>query len=108
VSDSPSSVTGTPPVGLSAGAELEYWRNETRDLGEKLETLRMKRAEDKQKLLDYEKCRVQLQQLIEYKARMQEAHTAMQRQLQEAQKVCMRTCSQSCWCTGGTGGDNSA
>lgn len=51
------------PAGLSEGAELEFFRAEAKDLGEKLETLRSKRQEDKQKLIDYEKCKIQLQQV---------------------------------------------
>ncbi len=48
---------------MTEGAELEYLRSEVRDLAEKLETLRAKRQEDKQKLIDYERCKIQLQQV---------------------------------------------
>lgn len=49
--------------GLSEGAQVEYLRSEVKDYSEKLETLRLKRQEDKQKLIDYEKCKIQLQQV---------------------------------------------
>lgn len=74
---------------MSEGAELEYLRQETRDLNEKLETLRMKRREDKEKLAEYEKNKIQLAQLIEYRERMSEIHAKLQRELQAAQKARM-------------------
>jgi len=49
--------------GLSEGAQVEFLRSELKDTSEKLETLRLKRQEDKQKLIDYEKCRIHLQQV---------------------------------------------
>lgn len=54
------------PANLSEGAELEYLRVEVREVTEKLETLRAKRQEDKQKLIDYEKCKIQLQQVCRF------------------------------------------
>lgn len=72
--------------GLSEGAQVEYLRSEVKDYSEKLETLRLKRQEDKQKLIDYEKCKIQLQQLVEYKTKMTELHSELQRQLQTAKK----------------------
>ncbi|KRZ61115.1 ATP-dependent RNA helicase abstrakt [Trichinella nativa] len=73
-------------LSMAEGVELEYLKSEVKDLSEKLETLRAKRHEDKQKLIDYERCKIQLQQLIEYKNRMVEVHSELQRQLQQAKK----------------------
>ncbi|KRZ18675.1 Dynactin subunit 1 [Trichinella zimbabwensis] len=73
-------------LSMSEGVELEYLKSEVKDLSEKLETLRAKRHEDKQKLIDYERCKIQLQQLAEYKNRMVEMHSELQRQLQQAKK----------------------
>ncbi|KRZ79020.1 Dynactin subunit 1 [Trichinella papuae] len=73
-------------LSMSEGVELEYLKSEVKDLSEKLETLRAKRHEDKQKLIDYERCKIQLQQLAEYKNRMVEVHSELQRQLQQAKK----------------------
>ncbi|XP_059148678.1 dynactin subunit 1-like isoform X2 [Physella acuta] len=66
--------------------EIEGLRLEVKDLNEKLETLKMKRAEDKLKLKEFEKTKIQLQQLQEYKSKMQETHVELQRQLQSSKK----------------------
>ncbi|KAK7109531.1 dynactin subunit 1-like isoform X4 [Littorina saxatilis] len=59
---------------------------EIKDLKEKLETLMMKRTEDKAKLKEMEKMKIQLQQLQEFKTRMQETHADLQRQLNASKK----------------------
>ncbi|KAL8613299.1 hypothetical protein ACOMHN_052539 [Nucella lapillus] len=66
--------------------ENEGLQAEIKDLKEKLETLMMKRAEDKARLKETEKMKIQLQQLQEYKTRMQETHADLQRQLQASKK----------------------
>ncbi|XP_055894573.1 dynactin subunit 1-like isoform X2 [Biomphalaria glabrata] len=66
--------------------EIEGLKLEVKDLNEKLETLKIKRAEDKVKLKEFEKTKIQLQQLQEYKSRMQESHADLQRQLQASKK----------------------
>lgn len=83
------SETSALPHGVEpgSGAELEFLKLETKDLKEKLETLRFRRQEDKQKLVEYEKCKIQLQQLQEFRTKLTEAHSELQRQLQEARKV---------------------
>lgn len=43
--------------------EIEGFKAEIKDLNEKLETLRIKRAEDKTKLKEFEKVKIQLQQV---------------------------------------------
>ncbi len=47
----------------------------------------MKRGEDKVKLKEFEKVKIQLQQLQEFKVTMQENQTRLQRELQAAKKV---------------------
>ncbi|XP_063963670.1 dynactin subunit 1-like isoform X1 [Lytechinus pictus] len=64
--------------------EAEILKLEVKDLQEKLETLKMKRAEDRAKLKEGEKMRIQLQQLQEFKSKMMEAKVDLERQLQEA------------------------
>lgn len=66
--------------------EMANMKDEVRDLEEKLETLRLKRAEDKNKMKEFEKMKIQLQQLQEYKTKMQEVQADLQRQLQAAKK----------------------
>lgn len=58
-----------------------------KDLEEKLETLKMKRNEDKAKLKELEKYKIQLEQLQEWKTKMQEQQADIQKQLKEAKKV---------------------
>lgn len=57
-----------------------------KDLEEKLETLKMKRAEDKAKLKELEKSKLQLEQLQEWKSKIQEQQADLQKQLKEAKK----------------------
>ncbi|KAK7469789.1 hypothetical protein BaRGS_00036216 [Batillaria attramentaria] len=66
--------------------ENEGLQAEIKDLKEKLETLMLRRSEDKTKLKEMEKMKIQLQQLQEYKTRMQETHADLQRQLQASKK----------------------
>uniref|UniRef100_A0A4W4GKG1 Dynactin subunit 1 n=1 Tax=Electrophorus electricus TaxID=8005 RepID=A0A4W4GKG1_ELEEL len=71
---------------LYAPSEEEALRAQVKDLEEKLETLRMKRAEDKAKLKELEKHKIQLEQLHEWKSKMQEQQNELQKQLKEAKK----------------------
>ncbi|XP_069779442.1 dynactin subunit 1-like isoform X2 [Narcine bancroftii] len=73
-----------PP--LLSPKEEENLRAQVKDLEEKLETLKMKRNEDRAKLKELEKCRLQLEQLQEWKHKMQEQQSELQRQLKEAKK----------------------
>ncbi|XP_055012235.1 dynactin subunit 1-like isoform X4 [Boleophthalmus pectinirostris] len=76
----PASVPATP------SKEEESLRAQVKDLEEKLETLRMKRSEDKAKLKELEKHKIQLEQLQEWKSKMQEQQSELQRQLKEAKR----------------------
>lgn len=71
---------------LQQQQEADGYKLEIKDLNEKLETLKVKRAEDKNKLKEFEKVKIQLQQLLEYKSKMQEAHGDLNKQLQQAKK----------------------
>nr|XP_005906780.1 PREDICTED: dynactin subunit 1 isoform X2 [Bos mutus] len=70
----------------SPSKEEEGLRAQVRDLEEKLETLRLKRAEDKAKLKELEKHKIQLEQVQEWKSKMQEQQADLQRRLKEARK----------------------
>ncbi|CAH1783867.1 unnamed protein product [Owenia fusiformis] len=72
--------------GLQQQQEMDGLKAEVKDLEEKLETIKIKRAEDKTKLKEAEKMKIQLQQLQEYKTRMQETQQDLQRQLQASKK----------------------
>ncbi|KAF7657119.1 hypothetical protein LDENG_00032000 [Lucifuga dentata] len=83
--------TGSPaavaaPVPATPSKEEESLRAQVKDLEEKLETLKMKRTEDKAKLKELEKHKIQLEQLQEWKNKMQEQQAELQKQLKEAKK----------------------
>ncbi|XP_023420541.1 dynactin subunit 1 isoform X12 [Cavia porcellus] len=77
---------GAAPPLPSPSKEEEGLRAQVRDLEEKLETLRLKRAEDKVKLKELEKHKIQLEQVQEWKSKMQEQQADLHRRLKEAQK----------------------
>uniref|UniRef100_A0A673C4N3 Dynactin subunit 1 n=1 Tax=Sphaeramia orbicularis TaxID=375764 RepID=A0A673C4N3_9TELE len=70
----------------SIHTEEEALRAQVKDLEEKLETLKMKRTEDKAKLKELEKHKIQLEQLQEWKNKMQEQQAELQKQLKEAKR----------------------
>ncbi|ETE59497.1 Dynactin subunit 1, partial [Ophiophagus hannah] len=75
-----------PPAILSPTKEEESLRGQVRDLEEKLETLKMKRNEDKAKLKELEKYKIQLEQVQEWKSKMQEQQADLQKRLKETKK----------------------
>ncbi|CAN9509457.1 unnamed protein product [Ophioblennius macclurei] len=83
-----ASVPATPSKAEPAISkqEEESMRAQVKDLEEKLETLKMKRTEDKAKLKELEKHKIQLEQLQEWKTKMQEQQAELQKQLKEAKK----------------------
>lgn len=83
----PTSLTA-PMTALLADhlASEEKLHGEIKDLQEKLETLKIKRLEDKNKLKELEKARIQLEHLQEYKLKTQESHRELQQQLVQARK----------------------
>lgn len=70
----------------SAEAQQELLRSKDtiRDLEEKLETLKVKRAKDQEKMMEFERNKLQLEQLLEFKSRIMEAHSGLQKELQQA------------------------
>ncbi|XP_074029594.1 dynactin subunit 1 isoform X2 [Leptinotarsa decemlineata] len=71
---------------LQFQTELENRSQQIRDLVEKLETLKLKRQEDKEKLKDYDKLKIQLEQLVEFKSKIMSAQASLQRDLQKAKQ----------------------
>lgn len=57
-----------------------------RDLTEKLETLKLRRAEDKEKLKEFEKLLLVNQQLQEFKTKIMDVHSQLQKDLQRAKQ----------------------
>ena len=64
--------------------EINNYKDEIKDLEEKLDTLKVKRSQDKEKLKDYERIMIQNEQLVEFKTRIMEAQNQLQRDLQKA------------------------
>ena len=52
---------------FTQGQELVKAKDEIIDLNEKLDTLKLKRAKDQDKIKEYEKVRIQCEQLVEFK-----------------------------------------
>lgn len=66
--------------------ENDDLRNQVRDLNEKLETLKQRRNEDKERFREYDKMRTQFEQMQEFKVRIMEAQNQLQRELQRAKQ----------------------
>ncbi|XP_039993982.1 dynactin subunit 1 isoform X1 [Xiphias gladius] len=84
---------GKPPAPVPSKEDVtmekqeeEALRAQVKDLEEKLETLKMKRTEDKAKLKELEKHKIQLEQLQEWRTKMQEQQAELQKQLKEAKR----------------------
>ncbi|XP_068800058.1 dynactin subunit 1 isoform X7 [Struthio camelus] len=82
----PSLTSPVAPPVPSPTKEEENLRAQVRDLEEKLETLKIKRNEDKAKLKELEKYKIQLEQVQEWKSKMQEQQADLQKRLKEAKK----------------------
>lgn len=66
--------------------ECENRNQQIKDLQEKLETLKIKRQEDKEKLKDFDKLKIQLDHLLEFKSKIMESQASLQRELQRAKQ----------------------
>ncbi|CAM6031427.1 unnamed protein product, partial [Sphagnum compactum] len=82
-----SGSTGVAGGSVADGVELEYLKREVKDLNDKLDTLRAKRKEDQEKLKEYERNKIQLQTLTEYKLEMSAAHSTLKTKFEELQKA---------------------
>ncbi|CAK9794755.1 Dynactin subunit 1 [Anthophora plagiata] len=71
---------------LQLQQENENLKSQVRDLTEKVETLRVKRMQDKERMKDFEKTKLQLDQLIEFKTKVMESQASLQRELQRARQ----------------------
>ncbi|XP_011702864.1 PREDICTED: dynactin subunit 1 isoform X2 [Wasmannia auropunctata] len=66
--------------------ENDNLKSQVRDLTEKVETLRVKRMQDKERMKDFEKTKLQVEQLLEFKAKVMESQASLQRELQRARQ----------------------
>ncbi|RNA32395.1 dynactin subunit 1 isoform X4 [Brachionus plicatilis] len=67
----------------SSNAEIVNLKKEIKDLSEKLETLKIKRAEDREKIRENDKLKLQYQQLQEYKIQAQEMISQLNKEMQQ-------------------------
>lgn len=81
--DVPAEKSPDRPESRASDGQL---RAEVQDLREKLDTLVRKRQEDRALLKDYERTKLQLQQLLEFKAKISESQADLQRQLVVARR----------------------
>lgn len=71
---------------LQMQADFEELKNTNRDLVEKLETLKQRRAEDKERIKEYDRMKTQFEQLQEFKTKIMEAQSQLQRDVQRAKQ----------------------
>ncbi|GAB1603614.1 dynactin subunit 1-like isoform X4, partial [Argonauta hians] len=71
---------------LQKEQEITGLKAEIKDLNEKLETLKVKRTEDKTKLKEFEKLKIEMQIISENKVKMKEVNNDLNRKLQAAEK----------------------
>lgn len=57
-----------------------------RDVTEKLETLKVRRSEDKERMRDFDKMKTQFDQLQEFKSKIMDAQSSLQRELQRSKQ----------------------
>ncbi|CAH0730397.1 unnamed protein product, partial [Brenthis ino] len=73
-------------ANIQAQQEIIALKTEVEDLKEKLETLKVRRAEDREKLREFERVRLQLDQANEFKSKIMESQAQLQRDLQRAKQ----------------------
>lgn len=71
---------------LQMQQENEELRNQIRELNEKLEIQKQRRNDDKERLRDFDKMKTQYEQLTEFKSRIMEAQSQLQRELLRAKQ----------------------
>ncbi|KAL4714754.1 hypothetical protein ACJJTC_002613 [Scirpophaga incertulas] len=85
-SPQPTALAEEKLANLQHQQENAQLKSEVEDLKEKLETLRVRRAEDREKLRELERLRLQLDQANEFKTRIMESQGQLQRDLQRAKQ----------------------
>ncbi|XP_044598669.1 dynactin subunit 1-like isoform X2 [Cotesia glomerata] len=71
--------------------ENDNLKAQVNDLNEKVETLRLKRMQDKEKMKEFEKTKLQVEQLLEFKSKVMESQTSLQRELQRTRQELRET-----------------
>lgn len=71
---------------LQLQTENDDLRNQIRDLTEKLDTLKQRRNEDKERFREFDKMKTQFEQMQEFKVRIMDAQSSLQRELQRSRQ----------------------
>ncbi|CAB4059693.1 ALG9 [Lepeophtheirus salmonis] len=74
-------------AALQTQQNLQVAREEVKDLNEKLETLKIKRVKDQEKIKELDKMKIQHETLTEFKSRIMESQKDLQRKLVEAERI---------------------
>lgn len=69
---------------LQQQQEIDELKKQIVDLNEKLEFMKVKRVEDREKLKEFERAQTQLEQAQEFKSKIMDVQTSLQRELQRA------------------------
>lgn len=85
-SPAPSATTEDKIYLLQTQQENEELKNQVKDLSEKLETLKIRRSEDKERMRDFDRMKTQYDQLQEFKSKIMDAQSSLQRELQRAKQ----------------------
>lgn len=78
-----ASINVQPPKSVESN---ELLKSEIKELNEKLEAVKKKLADEREKNKDYEKTKIHLQQLQEFKKQITEVHSDLTRQLAQARR----------------------
>jgi len=73
-------------TGIQLQHENDNLKAEIRDLNEKIDTLKIRRNQDKEKLKEADKMRLQLDQLLEFKKAILESQAQLQKELQRSKQ----------------------
>jgi dynactin 1 len=73
--------------------EIENLKSEVKDLKEQYETLKAEQLQDKEKVRDFGKMKLQLEQLLENKSHIIQSQTFLQRELRHANQETGCCCS---------------
>lgn len=65
---------------------IDELQKQIADLTEKLETVKQRRLEDKERYRDFDKMKIQFEQLQEFKSKIMDAQASLQRELQRAKQ----------------------
>ncbi|XP_013107248.1 dynactin subunit 1 [Stomoxys calcitrans] len=83
----PNQLSSDEKANLNEQKKLnDELQNQVADLTEKLETLKQRRNEDKERLREFDKMKVQFEQMQEFRSKIMAAQSSLQKELQRAKQ----------------------